>query len=42
VTVSFIDQPFSQVPEPGSLLLMALGGLGLVGDAWRQRRGETT
>jgi len=36
-TVSFIDQAFSQVPEPGSLMLLGLGGLGLVGFAWRRR-----
>jgi len=36
-TVSFIDQSFSQVPEPGSLLLLGLGGLGLMGYTWRRR-----
>ena len=41
VTVSFIDQSFSQVPEPGSLVLMGLGGLGLMGIAWRRRRART-
>jgi hypothetical protein len=35
--VSFIDQSFSQVPEPGSLMLLGLSGLGLVGLAWRRR-----
>jgi hypothetical protein len=38
VTLSFIDQSFSQVPEPGSLMLMGLGGLGLMGYAWRRRQ----
>jgi len=36
-TVSFIDQAFSQVPEPGSLMLLGLGGLGLMGYTWRRR-----
>jgi len=36
-TVSFIDQAFSQVPEPGSLMLLGLGGLGLMGYSWRRR-----
>jgi len=36
-TVSFIDQAFSQVPEPGSLMLLGLGGLGLLGYTWRRR-----
>jgi len=38
VVVSFIDQSFSQVPEPGSVVLLGMGGLGLVGAAWRRRR----
>jgi len=37
--VSFFDQSFSQVvPEPSSLLLMGLGGLGLMGYTWRRRQ----
>jgi hypothetical protein len=42
-TVSFIDQSFSTlaVPEPGSLVLMGLGGLGLLGYAWKQKRVAT-
>jgi hypothetical protein len=44
-TVSFIDQAFSNnlsptprgVPEPGSLMLLGLGGLGLMGYTWRRR-----
>jgi hypothetical protein len=35
--VSIIDQSFSQVPEPGSLMLLGLGGLGLMGYTWRRR-----
>ncbi|MEM9414179.1 MAG: PEP-CTERM sorting domain-containing protein [Planctomycetota bacterium] len=33
-TLSFVDQSFSQIPEPGSLALLGLGGLALL----RRRR----
>ncbi|XAL99689.1 PEP-CTERM sorting domain-containing protein [Phycisphaeraceae bacterium D3-23] len=33
-TLSFVDQTFSQIPEPGSLALLGLGGLALL----RRRR----
>jgi len=38
VTVSFIDQSFSQIPEPGSLMLLGLGSLGVMGYTWHYRR----
>jgi probable HAF family extracellular repeat protein len=37
-THAFLLTPVAEAPEPTSLVLLSLGGLGLAGHAWRQRR----
>jgi probable HAF family extracellular repeat protein len=34
----FLLTPAAETPEPTSLVLLSLGGLGLAGHAWRKRR----
>jgi probable HAF family extracellular repeat protein len=35
---AFLLTPVADVPGPASLVLLSLGGFGLAGHAWRQRR----
>jgi hypothetical protein len=37
-TLSFFDQTFSVVPEPGSIVLMGMGCLGMIGYGLKRRR----
>jgi hypothetical protein len=36
--VSLVEQGFSQTPEPASMVLLVMGGIGLAGYGWRRRR----